>query len=360
MMRNLRKLLPLVLLIALLLASCNTYTLSSKMQEMNSPELDMDVLYTAAAETVAADLATLQAPTPTPTPIPKENSGFLDFDHPRLHEIAGDNPLKIVELVRDDYHDASYVAVIVDTGDPMEKKEMLLFRVEDNHSTLIYDLGPEYYLTLNLGNENHPDWLLKNLPGYLLHMVPVRISNGGNCYGCSYMKVIDITEDGNAKDVTPDTDFVPKGFVYTTASDRTGRIDLVAVKYYEFDYGAKCHFVSPFAFRLFAWAGGRYEDVSEEETEFYDEKIMELENIIQKSYDEPFDSRVMPVLAQVFFNHESSGRVEYGWEQIQELGDLGHWDIENSDPEDIQTYHEVFEQLKQRRDGSLITATPSP
>ncbi len=236
---------------------------------------------------------------------------------------------------------------------------MLLFRVTNGVSTLIYDLEPYYYISLNIQNENQPAWLMKDTSIIQSGLqFPVMISNGGNCYTCSQMIVIGVTENGNAKDVTPVTDFVPKGFVYTTKTGRTGRIDLVAVQYYEFDYGAKCHACSPYAFRLYAWNGNKYVDVSEEEVEFYDEKNKELEALIQNSHGEPFDSLVLPLLSEVFFNYESSGRVEYGWEQIQKMGDLSHWDIQNAKADEIQMYHEVFDQLKQRRDAGLSTATP--
>jgi hypothetical protein len=66
----------------------------------------------------------------------------------------------------------------------------------------------------------------------------------------------------------------------------------------------------------------------------------------------------MPLLSQVFFNYESSGRVEYGWDQIQELGDLKHWDIQNTPQEEIQSYHSVFDQLEQRKSESLVIPTP--
>lgn len=301
--------------------------------------------------------------TPSITPVlPTENILFLDFDHPRLHEIADDKPLVIVELARKNDQDSSYVAVVVETGDPMERREMLLFRVTNGVSTLIYDLEPDYYVSLNIQNENHPEWLMKNTSVIQSGLqFPVMVSNGGNCYVCSQMIVIGVTEDGNAKDITPVTDFFPKGFVYTTKTGRTGRIDLVAVQYYEFDYGAKCHICSPYAFRLYAWDGDNYVDVSEEEVEFYDEKIKELKAAIQNSYGEPFDSLVMPLLSEMFFHYESSGRVAYGWEQIQKTGDLNHWDIQNTMADEIQTYHEVFDQLKQRRDADLSIATqPSP
>lgn len=295
--------------------------------------------------------------TTNPTSIPPtQTTSFLDFDHPRLHEIAGNKPLVIDEVVRISSQGAAFVAVIVETGDPTLKHQMLMFRVKDNISTLIYDLGTYVNMTFNIEHENHPSWLLDEIPPI---GIPVLVSNGGNCYDCGHIVLIGITQDGEAKDVTPITDFVPKGFVYLTGSEKAGRIELVGTRYYEFDYGAKSHVSSPYAFRLYAWDGKVYLDVSESEKEFFDGKTAELINTIQQTYGKPLNSdRVMPLLSQILFNYESSGRVDYGWEQIKILGDLSHWDVENTQPEEIQIYLEVFDLLEQRKNKDKSTPTP--
>jgi hypothetical protein len=100
-------------------------------------------------------------------------------------------------------------------------------------------------------------------------------------------------------------------------------------------------------------------DVSENEKEFFDEKTAELMNTLQQTYGQPLDSDpVMPLLSQIFFNYESSGRAEDGWGQIKSVGDLGHWDIKNTPPEEIQSYHEVFDLLEQRKNEGSRTSTP--
>lgn len=286
---------------------------------------------------------------------------FLDFDHPRLHEIAGGKPLIIDDIVRTNRDNFAFVGVVVETGDPMENNEMLLFRVKDNVSTLIYDLGPYPYISFEIQTENHPDWLAKENFLFIRSGLtfPVHISNGGNCYMCSNLVLLEASESGMAKDTTPNSDFVTKGFVMTSMKGRSNLVDIVAVQYYEFDYGAISHSNSPFAFRLYRWDNNQYVDVSKEETEFYDEKIKELVDIIQNTYGAPFKSWITPLLSEIFFHYESSGRVELGWQQIQKNGDLSHWDAQNTQPEDIQNYHKTFEQLKKRYEADLLTPTPS-
>lgn len=306
---------------------------------------------------LSASCTSQQIQTLQPTVIPPiQTTPFLDFDHPRLHEIAGNKSLVIEELIRISSQGAIFVAVIVDTDDPVLRHEMLLFRIKDNVSTLVYELAPSVHMTFNIENENHPSWLLDEIPPVGL---PVRISQGGNCYDCGHIVLLSLTKDGKSEDITPVTDFVPKGFIWLTGSGKAGRIELVATKYYEGRYGAEVHASAPYAFRLYAWNGSAYVDISKDEKEFYDEKTADVVKQLTKSYGEPLNAGLtMPLLSQIFFNYESSGQVEYGWEQIQIIGNLSHWDIQNTPPEEIQTYHDVFDQLEQRKNEDLATATP--
>lgn len=305
------------------------------------------------------------------TNLPAQTSPLLDFDHPRLYEIAGNSPLIIREIARTRrYFDGvPYVAVIIDTGDSVFKVKMLIFRLEKTNATLIYESEPYVYMSFDVVEED-PSWLMDNSNYYYYRsvmggiypidenylIVPFHVGNGGNCYDCSGMRVVGITKDGNAKDITPSDEFNAKTYI-----DLNGKFqfEIIATRYYEFDYGACDHVSSPFAFRLFQWQGTAYTDISENEKDFYDQKIAELTIKLQEFWGEPLHACwVMPTLANIFFDYESSGRVEYGWEQIQALGDLNHWDIQNTPPEEIQTYHDVFDQLEQRKNEDLTTATP--
>jgi hypothetical protein len=292
-----------------------------------------------------------------PTFTPASTKPFLDFDHPRLHEIAGDKPLIIDEMIRTNSYDESptYVAVIIKTSDQFLKEEALIFRMNNNRATLIYDSEPQFSMTFEIESVHHPEWLyngmfLKGSRGFFIYdknnIALAFIESVGNCYDCSSIKIIGITDKGEAVDITPKTNFTPKGLV-----DINERMwfRIVATQYYEWGYGSCNHVNSPFAFRLFAWKDTAYIDVSENEKEFYDRKIAELTIDLKASYRKPLNSCwVMPTLANIFFDYESSGRAEYGWEQIKSLGDLSHWDVKNTPPEELQTYHEVFDELEKR------------
>lgn len=298
-----------------------------------------------------------------PTVIPTEEIiASFDFDHPRLYEIAGENPLVIREIARTarGIDGTPYVAVIVDTSDPIFRVKVLIFRLENQAVSLIYESDAYYYLSFNIASLD-PDWLIENSNYYYYRsfsggiysidenylILPFEASNGGNCYDCAGMRVIGISENGLAKDITPVAPFTSKTFFDINGSFK---FEIVATRYYESSYGAISRAGSPYAFRLYAWNGKEFIDVSENEKEFFDQKIADAVSQLQKTYGTPFKSHiVMPLLSQIFFNYESSGRTEYGWKQIQELGDLKHWDIQNTTPEDIQTYHDVFIQLEQRK-----------
>ncbi len=311
-------------------------------------------------------------PAISPSTTPAEQTApFLDFDNPRLHEIAGNKPLVIREIARSKYSDIPYVAIIIDTGDLMDGKKLLLFRLERTGSVLIYESNPYFYISFSVLAEQ-PGWLMDNTNYYFYRNtvggigkfgsgnleLPFEVSNGGNCYDCSEMRVIDITEDGIAKDVTPDTNFTPKAFI-----DLSEQINLpfyiIATRYYEWGYGAQGHPESPYAFRLYSWNGTAYTDVSKDHQDFYDKDIAGLVNNIKNSYGKPFVSDpIMPMVSEIFFDYESSGRIDYGWEQIKSLGDLSHWDIKNTPPEEIQSYHQVFDELEQRKNNDNATSTP--
>jgi len=306
---------------------------------------------------------TIQPTTTPPTPaVP-----ILDFDHPRLHELAANHPLVIREIVRNRWtEEEAYAAIILDTEDPILRRKMLLFQLTQSGSVLLYESEPYYYMSFNILAVD-PIWLIDN-SSYYFHqtitggiypmdenyrIVPVDVSYGGNCYDCSWMMIIGISENGIAKDITPVIPFTPKTFFDTKGDNK---FKIVTTRYYESAYGATSRAGSPFAFRLYSWDGSEFVDVSENEKDFFDQKTAEVISELQKTYAGPLRSNlVMPFLSQIFFNYESSERVEEGWEQIQLLGDLSHWDTQNTPPEEIQAYHKVFDCLEQRKNQGSTT-----
>lgn len=263
-----------------------------------------------------ASCSSQQIQTPQPTIIPPTQTvPFLDFDHPRLHEIAGNKPLVIDEIIRTRQNqEPKYVAIIIETDNPVEGQKMLLFRLGNPEVALIYETEVYSYISFNtLANssywpvDNNNYYYYKTVMGgiypidedYLV--VPFVASMGGNCYDCGRMKVIGITKNGVAKDITPASGFVAKSYI-----DIKGdfQFEIFATHYYEFDYGACVHAASPYAFRLYKWQGSAYVDVSKDEKEFYDQKISGLVSSLQENYNKPLDScLVMPTLANIFFDY---------------------------------------------------------
>jgi hypothetical protein len=219
----------------------------------------------------------LPAPTTPPTAQASAPSALnLDFDNPRLHQIAGDHPLIIDEFRRVNYGGFhQFVALIVETGHSPNRQELLIFQVKDDTSTLIYDLGPFYWISFEPQGDLLPFWLydtprLRGFSGFYNDspvILPVFISNGGNCSDCVTLRLIGISDFGEATDVSPSTNFNPKGFVEVRESGISD-IQLVATQYYDQGYGACRQPDSPFAFRLFKWNDTAYEDVSTLETGF--------------------------------------------------------------------------------------------
>lgn len=288
----------------------------------------------------------------------------LEFSHPRLTELANGKPLVINEISHSMIDDKTIVVTIVeiDTDEPPLDTKLLIFSKDENDTVeLLYESEPYTFISLNRNVSADPMWMLQyefpflstNSPSRNSFMrygttraFPFWVSYGGNCYDCINMRLIGITENGEITEITPKSDFVIKNIIDI---NQRGNFKVIATRYYEWGYGAESHAGSPFAFRLYDWNGTEYVDVSEDETEFYDEITDSLIQRLEQTYGGELKAYiVMPILSEIFFNYEMSGRAELGWQKIQELGDLSHWDIENTPSEELQTYDEVFTQLEER------------
>ncbi|HTP10229.1 MAG TPA: hypothetical protein VMP08_18375, partial [Anaerolineae bacterium] len=149
----------------------------------------------------------------------------LDFDHPRLHELAAGKPLIIVDVARTEFNETSYVAVIVGknpTGFTLPT--LLLFRLDKGGPVLISELRHDEWATMFFGSEYLNSELLKGdvfkkqLQGGFadrnhngLPDLAVRVSNGGDCYDCGSLVLLELTKDGGVRDITPVSDFNPNG-----------------------------------------------------------------------------------------------------------------------------------------------------
>ncbi len=306
-----------------------------------------------------------RTPTPTATQIITPTSVpamVLDFDHPILHTISNGNPLKITELRRI-YFETEYVVVIVETSDIASRNILLIFNIaEDEEPVLVYEKrGYSIYMKIPQTWLVHENYMQFDTGGFSdrngngLPELAVNFNLGdGNCYDCRGLLLVEITANGHVKDITPESDFTPK---YFTAND-SGKVWLVATHFYEGQFGTQSRAGSPRATQIYLWNENTdsYIDVSKTEVAYYDNGIDIKKKTIESTFEKPLKtSDVMPELAMILFDYEVSGRLEYGWNEIQSLAQLDNWDIKNTSPDELEIYNRIYSILKECVEaGSVI------
>ncbi len=293
----------------------------------------------------------------------------LDFDHPRLHELAAGKPLIILDVARTEFNETSYVAVIVGqnpTG--FTNPTLLVFRLGDSGPTLISELRRTEWATMFFDSEYLNSELLKGdvfkerlQSGFAdrnhngLPDLAVRVSNGGTCYDCGSLLLLELTKDGGVRDITPVSDFNPNGLVDINGD---GKLEVAATHFYEFGFGSLGRAGSPYALRLYSWnqQTDRYEEASKQFTSFYDDQIARLRTEITGTYGQPLDAPIiLPKLASILFHYEVTGRLQQGWSEVQSLGRLENWNIAKTKSDYLELYHQVSDDLRIRvQNGSVI------
>jgi|GEM_PF-6800958 hypothetical protein len=293
----------------------------------------------------------------------------LDFDHPRLHELAAGKPLIILDVARTEFNKTSYVAVIIGqnpTG--FTNPTLLVFRLDTNGPVLISELRHDEWATMFFDSEYLNSELLKGdvfkeqlQSGFAdrnhngLPDLAVRVSNGGNCYDCGSLLLLELTKDGGVRDITPVSAFNPNGLADI---DGDGTLEVATTRFYEFGFGSLARAGSPYALRLYKWNPqfDAYEEASQQFTRFYDGQINQLRNEIVSTYGQPLWAPIiLPKLASVLFHYEVTGRLLQGWGEVQSSGRLENWDTAKTKPDYLELYHEVFDDLRiQIQNGSVI------
>jgi hypothetical protein len=204
----------------------------------------------------------------------------------------------------------------------------LLFRLDKGGPVLISELRRDEWATMFFGSEYLNFELLKgdvfkeqlrsgfgdrNLNG--LPDIAVRVGNGGNCYDCGSLVLLELTGDGIVRDITPVTDFNPNGLADI---DGDGILEVAAT--------------------------------------FYDGQIAQLRSEVVSTYRQPLDAPIiLPKLASILFHYEVTGRLQQGWSEVQSLGRLENWNTTKTKPDYLELYHQVFDDIRIRvHNGSVI------
>lgn len=295
-----------------------------------------------------------------------------EIQTPKLRQLAklqpGKKPIAIKQVERIDWNNAGYLAVVVKQYAPIgylddseetrtiPAQSLLIFRRYRNQTKLLEKIGPHFYLSirdeerfLSLGNnfEGLPQNGFSDRNGNGLPDLGIGFNHGGgNCSDCGSFMVVELTANRGVRDITPKTNLNPQG---TIDVNHDGKLEVIATRFYDGDFGSEGHAGSPYESRIYEWQGNAYKDASKKSSAYYDDQIAELRKIIKGTYRQPFVSYgVSPVLVQMFFDYEAMGKADKGWSEVLSLGDFEHWNIRNSSADEIAKYERVRDRLRKR------------
>lgn len=285
----------------------------------------------------------------------------LDFDHPRLQQLAKFKPIEIEEVDRlrwdkstgfqatrdTSSNHGTFIAMVVShyrLQESYRMQSLLLFRRFNDKTTLIWESQPEWRISLgpkdSIYHQGFADRNLNNLPD-----LAFEVSFGGNTHGS--LVILEFTRAGRVRDITPRSHLQASD---TKDIDGDGMFEVIAFREYQSDFGSEAHAGSPIESRIYEWQGNAYKDASAKFAGYFDAKIAESIKRILASYDQPFLSgTVSPLLAQTFFDYEATKRTKEGWSQVLSLGDLDNWVyIKDAHPDEIAKYRRVLDRLRKR------------
>jgi ligand-binding sensor domain-containing protein len=206
---------------------------------------------------------------------------------------------------------------------------LLIYKLQGDQSTLLYELREEQRLEI-FDDEGQPaplpGWLDMNGDG--LMELPYRTINGGNCWGCSQLRVLQHRGDDSftyLTEATPPQDRLGGNFVLQSLIDVNddGVLEWqVLDARWEFAFGL-CHACSPAAFRLYAWDGSSYHNASAEFPEYYQPILAEGLAAVEQlaGGDAAWSGAELGQLISLLLNYENAGRGQEGWAIFEQYSD---------------------------------------
>jgi hypothetical protein len=163
--------------------------------------------------------------------------------------------------------------------------------------------------------------------------LPYRVDQGGNCWTCSQMQVLQLhTDDSlvNLTELVPVEDELGESFVLGTVMD----VDydgvqewLVFDARFEFAFNL-CHACSPTAHRVYAWDGETYRNASAQFSDYYQEQIDNLTAQVEAmaQSDEPWAGYEVGPMVSLLLAYENAGRGEEGLAIFEQYSDPAQYE----------------------------------
>ena len=227
---------------------------------------------------------------------------------------------------------------------------LLIAKVQGGQTTVVYQTQEECRFLLDSYGPQGPrtlGWLDMNADG--LMEFPYRLDQGGNCWACAQMQVIQLRADdsvANLTDAVPEEDRLGESFVLGTVMDVDGdgvQEWLVYDVRFEFAFGL-CHACSPIAHRVYAWDGETYRNASAQYADYYQGQIDDLTAQVEamRQSDEPWNGFELGPMVSLLLTYQNAGRGEEGLALFDEHSDPAQYEGRLTE-EQLQSLNEARE-----------------
>jgi ligand-binding sensor domain-containing protein len=206
---------------------------------------------------------------------------------------------------------------------------LLVYKVEGSQSKLLYELWEEVRFEFYGGESQDAPvagWLDMNGDGLL--ELTYRTANGGTCWGCAQLHVLQLRAGDQIIDLTqavPPEDRLGSSFILRSLLDvdEDGTLEWeVFDTRWEFAFGL-CHACSPVAERIYAWDGVAYRNASAQFPEYYgprlDQALADVEQMARS--DVPWTDLELGRMISLILGYENAGRGQEGWAIFERYAD---------------------------------------
>lgn len=174
--------------------------------------------------------------------------------------------------------------------------------------------------------------------------LPIWASNGGSCFACTRIYVLQLTPAAGASRATPRwrireltgavpysnlirNPMIPK-FLSDNDGDGVAEVEVLDA-HFEYAFGLDLVY-SPRVYHYWAWNGRRYQDISATSPAFFEPQIERGRVAVQASYNQPLATRdTLGKALVLLLAYDANGRREEGWPVFLNLTDLTHWNGES-------------------------------
>ncbi|MFZ5916678.1 MAG: hypothetical protein ACOYZ7_07085 [Chloroflexota bacterium] len=227
---------------------------------------------------------------------------------------------------------------------------LIIARIEAGQTTVVYQMQETRRFLLDSYGPQGPrtlGWLDMNADG--LMELPYIVDQGGNCWGCSQMQVLQLQADDSVvslTDAVPEQDRLGESLVLGTVMDMDGdgvEEWLVYDVSFEFAFGL-CHACSPIAHRVYAWDGTVYREASTQFPDYYQGQIDNLTAEVEamRQSQEPWSGYELGPMVSLLLTYQNAGRGEEGLALFEEYSEPAQYGDRLTE-EQLQSLNEARE-----------------